>query len=147
MRLVPASPQILAVDHRHRHGIEIEIIQQPRIDPNSRILEIGLAGRPVRRFGIGAATATGTEMVFDRTALPLIGRDVLYRRGQAKLRRCKVSPERAALRAQRAGAARHAAGLIAQFEPGVAAMAASIDRHGLILSISRKAQLLSARRH
>jgi hypothetical protein len=24
----PASPQILAVDDRHRHGVEIEIIQQ-----------------------------------------------------------------------------------------------------------------------
>src|SRR5438045_1389098 len=87
-----APPQILAVDHRHRHGIEIEIIQQPCIDTNSRILEIGLTGRPVRRFGIGATAAIGTKMVFDRTALPLIGRNVLHWSGQAELRRRVVGP-------------------------------------------------------
>src|SRR3982074_3177968 len=46
LNTAPASPQILAVDHRHRHGVEIEIIQEPRIDADARILEIGLAGRP-----------------------------------------------------------------------------------------------------
>src|SRR5882757_6079955 len=68
----PASPQILAVDHRHRHGIEIEIIHQPRIDADPRIVEIRLARRPVRRLRICPAPAIGAEMMSDGAAAPLI---------------------------------------------------------------------------
>jgi hypothetical protein len=45
--VVPGLPQILAVDHRNRRGTEIEIVEQPRIDPNPRVLEIRLTGRPI----------------------------------------------------------------------------------------------------
>ena len=133
-RRVP-SPQILAVDDRHRHGVEIEIIQQPRIDADPRIIEIRLARRPIRRFRIGAAATIGTKMVLYGAALPLIGRHVLDPSGQAKLRRRVIPPQRATLRAERSSTTRHAGWRLAHFEPGVAAVAASFNRHALIPSI------------
>src|SRR6185295_5843880 len=33
------SPQILAVDHRHRHAIKVEIVEQPRIDADLGVVE------------------------------------------------------------------------------------------------------------
>ena len=53
----PPSPQVLAVDDGHRHGVEVEIVEQPRIDADLRIVEVRLAGRPIRRFRIGSAAA------------------------------------------------------------------------------------------
>ena len=91
------SPQILAVDHRHRHGVEVEIIKQVRIDADLGVVEVRLAARPVRRFRIGAAAAIGAEMMFDGAAAPQIGRDIFRRRRQAKLRRGIIGPQRAPL--------------------------------------------------
>src|SRR6202023_865193 len=88
--------------------------------------------RPVRRLGIGAAAAVGAEMVFDGTAAPSVGRNFLLRRGQAKLRRRVVCPQRAALGAERASTARDAGRRLGYFELRIATMAASLDRHGLI---------------
>src|SRR6202521_374967 len=77
-------------------------------------------------------------MVFDGTAAPSIGRNFLLRRGQAKLRRRVVRPQRAALGAERASTARHAGRRLGHFELRVAAMAASLDRHGLIPFLNGK---------
>ena len=92
------------------------------------------SGLPVDQsgdFGIGAATAVGTEMVFDGAAAPSIGRDFLDCSGQTKLRRRVIRPQRTTLRTERAGTARHAGWRLAHFKLRVAAMAASRDGHDL----------------
>lgn len=116
------SPQVLAVDHGHRHRIEIEIVEQPCVDANLGIVEVRLAARPVRRLREGAAAAIGAEMMSYGAGLPPLGRDVLLRRGQAKLRRRVIGPQRTALGAQRTGAARHAGRRLAHLEFRVAVL-------------------------
>ena len=99
-------PEILAVDDDDLDLIEVEIVEQARIHADFWIVEIRLAGRPVRRFGEGAAAAGGAETMFYRFRAPLIERDILERAGELELRRNVIGPQRAAFRAEGAGALR-----------------------------------------
>ena len=86
------SPEVLAVDDRHRHGVEIDVVEQPRIDADLGVFEVRLAGRPIGQFPIGPAAAIGAEMMLDGAAAPLVSGDILRRRDQAKLRGRVIGP-------------------------------------------------------
>src|SRR5258705_13918200 len=75
-------------------------------------------------------------MVFAGLRPPAIGGISGRRGGQPKLRRLVIAPEHAALGAEGAGAARHAGRRFVHLELRLAAMAASLDRHGLLLWLS-----------
>jgi hypothetical protein len=66
-------PEIPAVDDNHFYGSEIEIIEQAGIHAYLGIVEVRFAGRPVGRFGEGAAAANPTEMMLYRPRTPAIG--------------------------------------------------------------------------
>src|SRR5438445_1738825 len=100
-------PEILAVNDHHFHLVGIEIIEQPRIDADLRIAEIGLAGRPIRCFGESAAAAGGAKTMLYGLRAPLIEGDVFQWRDELELRWDVIGPERAAFRAERTGALRH----------------------------------------
>src|SRR5690348_14328347 len=66
------SPEVLAVDVFDRNDVEVEIIEQPGIDRYHRLA--GLAGGPVKRLVIGAASTGRAELEGDGLAAPAIGR-------------------------------------------------------------------------
>src|SRR5690348_6975337 len=91
---VPASrlPQILAVDDHHLDLIQVEIVEQARIDADLRVVEVRLSGRPIGRFGEGATAASGAETVLYGLRAPAIEGDILGRARELELRRHIVCP-------------------------------------------------------
>src|SRR5262249_20774444 len=111
-----------------RHRVEIEIIEQAGIHADLGIVEIRLAGRPVRRLRKRAATAIGAKMMLDGLAAPETGRDVLGRCDQVELCRLVIGPQRPALGTDRTGAALDARWRLAHLELSLAAARQPAER-------------------
>src|SRR5687768_4936887 len=91
-----------------------------------------LAVDPFGRFGVGAATADRAVVMVHGVAPPLIGGDAVAGGGELELLGRVIGPERAALGAERAGAAREA-GRGLDLELCRPAMTASFQWHCAIL--------------
>ncbi|CCV13469.1 hypothetical protein MESS4_560079 [Mesorhizobium sp. STM 4661] len=122
-------PEILAVDNHHFDPVEIEIVKQARVHADLRIVEIRLAGRPVRRFGESAAAAGGAEPMLYGLRSPPIEGNILDRAGELELRRGVVGPQRTALRAEGTGALRDGPRRLRNLECRRPAVATCLDGH------------------
>ena len=131
-RLFPCRcrlPEIPAVNDDHLDLVEVEIVEQARIDADLRIVEIRLAARPVGCFGSGDAAACGAKAMVDGLRATEVERDVFGRAGELELLRNVVRPKRAALRAEGTCALRHGLRRLRNLECRRLAVAASLDGH------------------
>ena len=132
---VAASPQFLP-------SMTVTVTASRSKSSSSRALTaifgLSKSGFPVDQSGDSKRfrSRNWRKMMFDGAAAPPIGRDIFRRRRQAKLCGRIVGPQRAAFRAQRTGAACHIRRRLAHLELRVAAMAASLDRHDALLSMT-----------